>query len=168
MENKWVVGDMHLGHSKIIDYCNRPFSSIEEMDETIIDNYNKVIKKNDLVYILGDFALCGKDDLINYGKRLKGRKVLIWGNHENSSLKNYYEAGFQWISKSPIIIENQIILSHQPQNIEDCGIYKNIFAHVHNSLEYKTVTENTACVSMERWDYIPVEISKLIELMKLA
>ena len=54
---KYYTSDLHFGHKNIIKYEDRPFSSIEEMDEALIDKWNKKVKKNDEVYILGDFAL---------------------------------------------------------------------------------------------------------------
>lgn len=52
----WFTSDLHFGHRNIIQFCNRPFKSVEEMDETLIDNWNSVVKPNDLVFNLGDFA----------------------------------------------------------------------------------------------------------------
>ena len=56
----WVTSDTHFNHANIIKYCNRPFSSVEEMNETIIANWNKVVSQGDTVYHLGDFALGDK------------------------------------------------------------------------------------------------------------
>lgn len=53
----YFTSDLHLGHDNIIRFCNRPFSSVEEMNDRIIQNYNSIVHKNDLVYILGDFNL---------------------------------------------------------------------------------------------------------------
>lgn len=53
----WFTSDLHLNHSKIIEYCNRPFSNIEEMNEMLINNWNSVVKPKDIVFCLGDIAL---------------------------------------------------------------------------------------------------------------
>ena len=50
----YYVSDLHFGHKNILEMCKRPFSSIEEMDEQLVENWNKRVKKNDRVYILGD------------------------------------------------------------------------------------------------------------------
>ena len=55
----YVTSDMHCGHSKIIEYCNRPFASVEEMNETLINNWNKKIPDDGIVFDLGDFAIGG-------------------------------------------------------------------------------------------------------------
>ncbi len=53
---KWITSDMHFNHAKIIEYCDRPFETTEEMNEIIIRNWNKKIKKKDIVYVLGDIG----------------------------------------------------------------------------------------------------------------
>ena len=70
----------------------------------------------------GDFALCGKDMVIEIGQQLNGRKTLILGNHEGASLKTYYGAGFEMISKYPILVDGYLI-SHIPQ---ETSLYPNI------------------------------------------
>lgn len=51
---KFYISDLHIGHKNILKFDNRPFTSLEEMEKTIINNWNGVVKKNDEVYILGD------------------------------------------------------------------------------------------------------------------
>lgn len=124
----WLIADTHFNHKNIIKYCNRPFSSIEEMNETIIENWNKVVKNSDRVFVLGDFCLAGKDKIIETGSRLNGRKTLILGNHDSASLRVYYEAGFEMVSKHTLFLDG-FLLSHYP--IPDCRFY-NIHGHIHN------------------------------------
>ena len=81
------------------------------MNKAMIDNWNKVVRKEDKVIMNGDFALCGKDMIIEIGQQLNGRKTLILGNHEGASLKTYYSAGFEMISKYPILVLNSFIVS---------------------------------------------------------
>lgn len=85
----YYTSDLHLGHENIIAHCSRPFSDAEEMDRTIITNWNSIIKDNDDVYILGDIAFKLTDhDSIPKIKSLKGRKHLIVGNHDVKNLKD--------------------------------------------------------------------------------
>lgn len=84
--NIFFSSDQHLGHENIIKYCNRPFKSVKEMDEVIIENHNKIVKSSDTVYWLGDFGFHKNpieiSDLVN---RFNGRKIFILGNHDKSS-----------------------------------------------------------------------------------
>ncbi len=77
----YYISDMHFGHKSILKLCERPFSSVEEMDEAIIENWNKRVKCNDTIYILGDIAW-EKSKAPFYLSRLSGRKILVRGNHD--------------------------------------------------------------------------------------
>lgn len=80
--NIFYISDLHFGHAAIIRLCKRPFSCVEEMDEIMTENWNKYVKKNDLVYVAGDFAYKNKISAATYLKRLNGRKILVRGNHD--------------------------------------------------------------------------------------
>lgn len=78
----WFISDTHFGHTNIIRFCNRPFSSIKEMDETIINNWNSVVKPNDIVFHLGDFAFASNARWKQLIQALNGHIYLIVGNHD--------------------------------------------------------------------------------------
>ena len=91
----YYTSDLHFGHKNIIKYENRPWSSVKEMDQGLIDRWNNRVKNRDLVYILGDFTLSVSTSYVeNILTALKGRKVLITGNHdyfeENSRFREYF------------------------------------------------------------------------------
>lgn len=98
----FFTSDLHLGHANVICHCNRPFASVEEMDETLIRNWNQRVKTNDTVYVLGDLMFRNQKPPEEYLDRLKGRKHLITGNHDrdwekNVSLKTTLIASTGWI-----------------------------------------------------------------------
>ena len=78
----YFTADLHLGHKNIIKYSNRPFSTVEEMDKTLIDNWNARVADNDTVYVVGDFALAPLAKVIEYIKKLKGFIVFVNGSHD--------------------------------------------------------------------------------------
>ena len=79
----FYISDTHFGHENVIKFCNRPFSSVKEMDETLIQRWNNKVHGNDTVYILGDmFYRCAEAESIL--RRLKGKKHLLVGNHDGS------------------------------------------------------------------------------------
>ena len=84
----YYTADTHFGHENIIKLCNRPFASIEDMNDALIDNWNKKVGGNDTVYIIGDmFYKCSEaEDIL---KMLKGKKHLIIGNHDGSWLTKF-------------------------------------------------------------------------------
>ena len=79
----FFTADTHFGHKNILKLCNRPFETIEEMNETLIENWNHRVSGMDTVYIVGDmFFRCSDAETIL--RRLKGKKRLIVGNHDSS------------------------------------------------------------------------------------
>lgn len=89
--NIYFTSDHHFNHRNIIDFCNRPFTSVEEMNEHMIDAWNSVVKKGDMVYHLGDFAITGYSKshvttVENLLSRLNGNKILIKGNHDSDAV----------------------------------------------------------------------------------
>lgn len=90
----YFTSDLHFGHAKAIRYCKRPFASLEEMDRSLIDNWNSVVSKEDTVYVVGDFSFYNKAKTKAIVEQLNGTKVLILGNHDNHSRSWYTDIGF--------------------------------------------------------------------------
>lgn len=166
----FIIADCHFGHFNIIKYCNRPFNSVGEMNYAMIENWNKTVKPGDRVIVNGDFALCGKDRLIDIGQQLNGRKTLIVGNHDEGSLETYYRAGFEMVSKNSLVIDNFYIVSHYPliEGGAGWGSFCNIYGHVHNHDGYEDVTRNTFCSSAERIEYTPILFDDIVIKMERA
>jgi calcineurin-like phosphoesterase family protein len=79
----WFTSDLHFWHKNICKYCNRPYETIEEMNQGIIDNWNSIVKEDDTVFVLGDLGFCGIEKLRPLMSQLKGRIILIQGNHDS-------------------------------------------------------------------------------------
>lgn len=80
------TSDLHLGHNNIVNLCKRPFADVDEMDAVLIDNWNRKVKKNDVVYLTGD-AVWDKKKVVFYMEQLSGKKILIAGNHDSTWIK---------------------------------------------------------------------------------
>lgn len=78
----FFTSDLHLGHSRVIELCNRPFLTVDEMNSTLIANWNEVVKSDDIVYILGDLALGTIKETMMLVPKLAGKKFLVPGNHD--------------------------------------------------------------------------------------
>lgn len=95
----WFTADQHFCHGNIIRYCKRPFYNILDMNEELIFRFNKKVRKNDIVYFLGDFGLGPKEVLKNILSRLNGKKkILIRGNHDRGE-KSMMEIGFDEVHR---------------------------------------------------------------------
>lgn len=89
--NTWYTSDWHFNHDKPFIYAARGFSSIDEMNEAIVERHNKLVKEDDIVYCLGDcfFLRDGNaDNSIKLINRLKGDIYLIRGNHDTDAKVN--------------------------------------------------------------------------------
>ena len=137
------------------------------MTEKLIKNWNSVVGKNDIVYVAGDFALCGKQKIIEIGNQLNGRKRLILGNHDGASIATYREAGFEFVYNHPIMLDDFYIISHIPMvGISVNAPFANVFAHVHDDPTYKDCSCRSFCVSAERINYTPILFEDIKALIK--
>lgn len=81
----WFTADHHFGHANILRYCKRPFADVEEMNEALIANWNRVVAKGDTVYHLGDLFLLPPVEATKRMARLNGSICLIRGNHDRTA-----------------------------------------------------------------------------------
>lgn len=171
----FFTSDLHLGHKNIIKLCNRPFNSVEEMDETLINNWNKKVKKDDTVYIVGDFVWQASD-VENYLTRLSGKKILIVGNHDKWASNGLYMQYFEKITKYEEVSLNghQITLCHYPmiewKNSRKEGTSRLgylIYGHIHNNIrpEYRLLFEmpNALNAGVDINNFTPVRFDELVE-----
>lgn len=79
---EWITADLHLGHTNIITYCDRPYETVHEMNEDIIRRWNDQVQPADLVWILGDVCMGQLADTIPLIGRLNGMKMICPGNHD--------------------------------------------------------------------------------------
>ena len=152
----FITSDPHFNHTNIIQYCNRPFEDVNEMNETLIKNWNSVIKNDDLVIHLGDVGLGNKEKISQILSRLNGRKMLIMGNHDHFKEKDYREMGFETVSRFPILWNGCFLLSHAPLYLDKNSQFFNIYGHIHDNTIEDGPEENSRCVCVERTNYTPL------------
>ena len=115
-ENVWFTSDTHFGHAKIIDFCDRPFANVQEMNEKLVENWNAVVKPDDWVFHLGDIAFGGDDVWETWIPKLNGKICLILGNHDMKNIKEKYLSMFYWVGNQLQIVCDgmHIYLNHYP------------------------------------------------------
>ncbi len=106
----FYTADEHLGHSRIIQYVTRPFASLEEMDEAIINRWNDRVSDKDTVYCLGDFTLSGPDAAEAYFRRLNGHVILIPGGHD----RHWIGRAMHTVNGHPVVIAPPILRVPDP------------------------------------------------------
>ena len=136
----YVTSDTHLGHANIIKHCNRPFSSVEEMNNILIQNINKIVKPSDTLYHLGDFVWwgCKEEQISNIRRQINCKNLhLIIGNHDEPILEKL-QPHFSSIShiKEIKVNEQRIIMCHYAMrtwNQSHRGSY-HLYGHSHGNL----------------------------------
>lgn len=166
--NTWFISDTHFGHANIIKYCNRPFSSVEEMDRIMVRKWNERVKPEDTVFFLGDFCFTKSKEAPQgkafeyYKEKLNGNIIFIRGNHDRNN-RNKTK-----IRNIIIIIgRNYINLVHDPQ-YADSKFKINLTGHVHEKWQCqrrKTHFGFTDCinVSVDVWNFYPVTYNELMK-----
>jgi len=173
----YFTADTHFYHENIIKYCNRPFQDVEEMNETIISNWNAVVRQVDQVYVIGDFifghAEKQTERIIELLRRLKGNILLIKGSHDklmrfDSSELNKDAARFKIFEDRivTITLENQeIVLCHYAMRVWPKSHFDSwhLFGHSHGRIEGLGKSFD---VGVDCWNFRPLSFPEVCGIMK--
>jgi calcineurin-like phosphoesterase family protein len=172
MRDIWLISDTHFGHENILKFTDSNtgklvrgdlFNSVDQMDEYMIDQWNRYVKPGDIVYHLGDVFFGDKDKFLKNFKKLHGAKRLIVGNHDDIKWIAKHEL-FQKIMMWRMFPEHGLLLTHVP--VHDTIMYEgrfrnfpgtplNVHGHIHQN---PSPTENHKCVCVEQIDFTPIHI----------
>lgn len=159
--------DWHQWHKNILKYCQRPFQTIEEMNEYLIQEHNKIVRPNDFVYYLGDLVFKNADinKLMN---RLNGHWFLIRGNHDNNIGNN--DKNFGWVKdRYELRVGNRyFVLDHYPLLSWDKQFHGSIqlHGHTHQKTQLTQPGKRQVHVGVDAWDFKPVHIDQIMDLVK--
>lgn len=170
---RYFISDTHFGHQKCWDTFKRTdgtplreFSSTEEMDQTMIDNWNSVVKPQDSVYHLGDFTINRR--FLRIGRYLNGKKRLVRGNHDVFRTSEYIEIGFEEIYGVFVDPKAGYMCSHIPLHPDSLRQPLNIHGHLHHGRVLDkdgNIDRRYVCVSVEMTDYKPVSLEQIREMI---
>ena len=169
----YFTSDLHLGHKNIIKLCHRPFASLEEMDETLVSNWNQVVTNGDTVYIIGDLMFRTQNHPLDVLIRVRGKKNLILGNHDRGWLNKIEAADFFKSVESYSEISDgkrKLALCHYPMMSwggTGKGSYL-IHGHIHNNRDAAywpllASMDHALNASVEINLYKPVTFDQLVE-----
>jgi len=172
----YFTSDTHFFHNNIIKACNRPFASVEEMNDGLIKNWNNTVSPKDTIYHLGDFAFCKGDKAIEVVKQLNGHKHLVFGNHDKMFRKNQEFLSFfesfgdikeiklpiDTLRKYSYPMRRKIVMCHYAMRVWNHSHYGSIhlFGHSHNTM--KESNGLSLDVGVDAWNYKPVSIEEII------
>ena len=173
----FFTSDTHFYHANVISYNDRPFDSVEQMNQTLINNWNRMVRKSDVIFHLGDFAFGGKKHWNSILDQLNGKIYLVLGNHDMNSFKWALAERFEQVAlEMYAIIDGQHIrLAHEPflcYGGSDHNVWQ-LFGHVHSRenkngpyagrlsmllpLQYDVGVDNN--------DYTPVSFEQVREIL---
>ena len=169
----FFTSDSHFGHEHILRYCNRPFSSVKEMDEELILRWNERISENDTVYHLGDFTLGGHDAAVRYLERLGGRIFLQQGSHDNRWFDKDFGDGR--LSTIPPLCSVElpiqkskhkqvVVLCHYALRVWDKSHYASwhLFGHSHGKLKPHGLSFD---VGVDSHNFYPWSLDEVVQKM---
>jgi calcineurin-like phosphoesterase family protein len=176
--NLFIGSDHHFGHDRIRQYCNRPFSSVDEMDEVLISNWNAKIPPKGIVIHVGDIFLCSIERAKAIRKRLNGQICLVRGNHDRTALE--MPEAFHWIkdvfhlkvpdSNAPRGLQ-EIVVNHYAQLVWNKMHYGvvHVFGHSHSNLN-GWISEHLPeakmmDVGVDNWNYSPLSYREVMDYM---
>lgn len=160
----FFTADHHFGHTNIIKYCNRPFNNIKEMDNVLIYNYNLLVRPEDTVFFLGDFAMNNSENYVSHmTSRLNGQKHLILGNHDRMRAKAYLRSGFLtvhthfWMHFPSL---GEVFMVHDPAEsaVDRSKLW--LCGHVHDLFLQQ---KNAFNVGVDVHDFKPITIEQIKE-----
>lgn len=166
----WFTADLHLNHANIMHYCNRPFKNVEEMDNTITKNFVELLRKGDMLYILGDlsFKKSYAEEFLRTIRKIGVEIHFIIGNHDKDggtikTIKQYCKS-VQEI-KEIKIDGTRITLCHYPMRSWNGSFHGawHLYGHVHGRWKLK---EKTYDVGVDCNNFKPVSYTWLKKMIK--
>lgn len=168
MSSIYITSDHHFFHRNIIKYCNRPFDGLKEMHDAMIENWNKTIGKNDIVYHLGDFCLGSKQRMESILVKLRGQIYLCIGSHDKTAAK--YFQYFAMVKESFFLnVGPGIFMAHHCHKIWPKSHYDSYhcFGHSHGGMDLYAENEGKLLdVGVDSHDFTPWHIDEVISVMK--
>lgn len=163
----WYTSDTHFWHQAIIDYCNRPFRTLDGhfdvggMNAELIRRWNERVAPEDTIIHLGDFSFGSREQQREIASRLNGHKVIVLGNHDPSAAR-ILDAGFDEAKREMRLADGPYLLylRHKPnEEFERTEFDFHLCGHVHEKWRRRGKIIN---VGVDQWDYRPVSIGELV------
>lgn len=164
-EEIYFTADLHFGHNAMVSRGWRPFTDVEAMNVTLIQNWNEEVTKHTHVFILGDLSFCGAQRTIELVSQLNGIKHLILGNHDEHLSKYVYDVFEDVAPYHEIKYGSQLfVLCHYPLRSWNQMHYGswNLHGHTHGNMREKW--RRQVDVGVDCWDYRPVSIETILAM----
>ena len=160
----YLTSDTHFGHNNVLTYSKRPFASIAEHDEALVTNWNAVVKPGDLVYHLGDLALCNPIYAASLVARLAGQKFWLLGNHDGKQMQKRCREFFVKIMHYEEISyeSRKVVLCHYPILSWRAMHHGSVMLHGHCHGNLKPSSAKRIDIGVDCWKYAPVSLADAV------
>jgi calcineurin-like phosphoesterase family protein len=157
----WFTSDEHYWHTNIIKYCNRPFSSVEEMNNVIINNFNSRVSQEDTTYHIGDFTLKNNPIAVDIMQKLNGKHYFIKGSHDSWAKDEILSPYMKEIKVDGVTI----VLCHYAMRVWPKSHYGSLhlYGHSHGKLPSYGLSYD---VGVDNNNFFPVSFEEIKEKMK--
>lgn len=179
-ENLFFTSDNHFNHAKVIDFCSRPYNDVNEMNQSMIDNWNKIVPKNGIVFHAGDFMMSSNIFWIkNIVSKLNGHIYLSLGNHDmgNKLYRTTFKDVFCEIDHMFYVNVNDERLDRHHINFLICHYplfswrsnYYHLHGHCHSSPNEQKIPYHPMRydIGVDNNDYSPISYNDLLFKFKL-
>lgn len=161
----YFIADCHFGQEKSMLKSKRPFKNVNEMDMRMLMNWNRTVKEEDIVYVLGDVGIMNVLPLLN------GKKILIKGNYERNlpelleGHEDQFEEIYEFIHEIKLCHEGKeynVTLTHEPSRVKDRVLDEThivLFGHIHKLCMIK---KYGICVSADAHNFTPISLNDIL------
>ena len=165
--SQFFTADLHFGHNNVINFTYpdgtkcRPYDSVEDMEDAMVQAHNEIVKPTDKVYMLGDIAFNARG--LEKVKQMNGIKILVKGNHDQLKLNKYVDV-FKDVRGCHVM--NGLVFTHIPIHVDQLGRFGcNVHGHLHGSkvMQGDKIDPRFLCVSVEHTDLKPLEFEDMVE-----
>ena len=176
--NIYVTSYHHFWHQNIIKFQNRPFETVHEMNESMIETWNKVVSEDDLVIHLGDMFFNKRGNFEQRKEimtRLHGKKHLILGNHDKKGPEHFKNVGFEFVGD--YLVKGKIMFNHYysiedlkyphygvqacAKRVEENGSELILHGHRHNPNPVEWTNHFNVCV--DQHEFKPINLHQMLE-----
>lgn len=168
MPNAWFTADFHLGHKNIIRYCNRPFKTVEEMNDTLVERLNDRVKATDTLYFLGDFSIGPRARAAEFRRRIHCKRIFaVPGNHDRETRTLSQEFSWQNDLVEVSVNSQRIVLCHYAMRVWNHSSHGawHLYGHSHGRL-LEVDASLSMDVGVDTHDFAPWQFDEIRERMK--
>lgn len=176
MTTTWFTSDQHFDHANIIQYCQRPFADVHEMNAEMVRRWNERVRVDDIVYLLGDFTLGNGRRAQHFLDQLRGNILALAGGHDQRWFCNVEGVVYEPPLLSRMIDGHNLTLCHYPLRSWEASHYGawHLHGHSHGTMGVYHQSSDvllppgqaagwSADVSVDCWDFYPVTLEMIME-----